>query len=76
MSLWKDMTLNERVFHQNINSGPLIVTYHLSISLYINLYLWICGLISEITGPFQVNWEYPTMDVTYKKCNRWYGHGW
>ena len=25
------MTINERVFRQNINNGPSIVTYHLSL---------------------------------------------
>ena len=46
MSLRKDMTLNERVFRQNINSGPLIVTYHLSIQLSI----YIC----PINGLFNI----------------------
>ena len=35
MSLRKDMTLNKRVFRQNINSGPRIVTNDLSIQLSI-----------------------------------------
>ena len=48
MSLRKDMTLNERVFRQNINNEPSIVTYHLSINLYIILYLVICGLFHKL----------------------------
>ena len=48
MSLRKYMDLNERVFHQNINSRPLIVTYKLSINLYIILYLGICGLFQKL----------------------------
>ena len=34
MSLRKDMTINESVFRQNINSGPSIVIYHLSYLFY------------------------------------------
>ena len=48
MSLWKDMTLNERVFRQNINNGTSIL-----ISTYLSIYSYKL-----------VNWEYPTMDVT------------
>ena len=48
MSLRKDMTINERVSHQNINSGPSIVIHDLSINLYIILYLWICGLFQKL----------------------------
>ena len=29
MSLRKDMTINERVFHQNINNKPSYVIHHL-----------------------------------------------
>ena len=48
MSLQKAMTINERVFRQNINNVSSILTYHLSISLYIILYLWICGLFQKL----------------------------
>ena len=48
MSLRKDMTLNERVFCQNINNGPSIVIWtYLSIYSYFIIYdMWV---ISEIT---------------------------
>ena len=48
MSLRKDMTINERVFRQNINNGPSIVIHNLSINLYIILYLRICGLFQNL----------------------------
>ena len=39
MSLRKDMTLNERVFRQNINNGPSIVIWtYLSIYSYFIIY--------------------------------------
>ena len=43
MSLQKDMTLNERVFRQNINNGPSIVIHIISyfIIFYINSYSWL-----------------------------------
>ena len=48
MSLQKDMTINERVFCQNINNGPSIVIHHLIYYQYLLLltnmwdsnYLW------------------------------------
>ena len=48
MSFLKDMTLNESVFHKNINSGPSIVTYDLSMQLSI----YICPIngLSNIRG--------------------------
>ena len=48
------MTLNERVFRQNINIGPSIANYHLSINLYIILYLWICGLFQKLRVHFEL----------------------
>ena len=33
MYLRKDTTLNERVFRQNINTEPSIVTYHIILSI-------------------------------------------
>ena len=43
MSFRKDMTINEKVFHQNINNGPSIVIHILSI---INIYYYLptCGI--------------------------------
>ena len=57
MSLQKDMTINERVFHQYINNGPSIVIHHLSLIYqfmhhFISTDMWV---ISEITGSFRVN---------------------
>ena len=50
MSLQKDMTLNERVFRQNINSGPSIVTYHLSyhfINILFTMEMWTSNYLWE-----------------------------
>ena len=68
MSLRKDMTINERVFCQDINNGPSIVTYHFYqfIHIMLSMDMWV---ISEFTGSFQVNWEYPTMDVTDRETH-------
>ena len=52
MSLRKDMTINERVFHQNINNGPSIVIHDLSINLYIIFISADMWVISEIMGSF------------------------
>ena len=43
MSLRKDMTINERVFHQNINNRPSYVIYHL---IYYPFYYYLptCGI--------------------------------
>ena len=43
MSFRKDMTINERVFRQNINNGPSIVIHILSV---INIYYYLptCGI--------------------------------
>ena len=42
MSLRKDMTLNERVFHQNINNGNSIVIWtYLSIYSYFIIYAYV-----------------------------------
>ena len=43
MSLRKDMTINERVFHQNINNRPSYVIHHL-ILFNIYYYLPTCGI--------------------------------
>ena len=43
MSLRKDMTINERVFHQNINNRPSYVIHHL---IYYPFYYYLptCGI--------------------------------
>jgi len=42
MSLRKDITLNERVFRQNINNGPSIVIWtYLSIYSYFIIYKYV-----------------------------------
>ena len=43
MSLRKDMTINERVFHHNINNKPSYVIHHL-ILFNIYYYLPTCGI--------------------------------
>ena len=43
MSLRKDMTINERVFHHNINNRPSYVIHHL-ILFNIYYYLPTCGI--------------------------------
>ena len=43
MSLLKDMTINERVFHHNINNRPSYVIHHL-ILFNIYYYLPTCGI--------------------------------
>ena len=48
MSLRKYMTLNERVFRQNINSGTSIVTYDFSIQ--VSIYICPINGLSNIPG--------------------------
>ena len=45
MSLRKDMTINKRVFHHNINNRPSYVIHHL-ILFIINIYYYLptCGI--------------------------------
>ena len=59
MSLRKDMTINERVFLQNINNGSSIVTYYLS-------------LIYQFIHHFYI-YEYVSYFINYEFILSYYG---
>ena len=66
MSLRKDMTINERVFHQNINNRPSYVIHHL---IYYPFYYYLptCGI--QITcGHFR---EFTSVKEAFI-CFKWY----
>ena len=55
MSLRKDMTLNERVFRQNINNGPSIVIWtYPSIYSYFIIYRYVCYFRNNLIENIQL----------------------